>query len=284
MRKNPDRQVRARRAVLAELVLEEPPGVQRVDRAIGLHAGDRCVHRGDEIAAFREDEAEILGPQLLADDLEPAARGLDIARAGGAIGQHQVHIARLQRLDRGAEGLEKLDPGVRLVAVQHLVDPDIEGRRARLRGHQQLGVGREGFRVGEARLVAAHHHHHLGGHVAVGEVHLLLAVVADGDAGHPEVILALRHGRDHRVPADVLVSDGDVQALGDLGHRVVFPPHGGTRGVKELQRRIGVLGHHHDLAALKVRQVLRQQRRGRKEKAKKGSGNRLHVGEPPVTD
>ena len=70
--------------------------------------------------------------------LKTSGLARDIALAAGAVGQHEVDVAGAQRLDRGAEGLEELDPRVRLVAVEHLVDRDVERRGAGLGGDQPV--------------------------------------------------------------------------------------------------------------------------------------------------
>ena len=44
------------------------------------------------------------------------------------------------RLDGGAEGLEELDARVGLVAVEDVVDRDVEGRDAGLRADQEVVV------------------------------------------------------------------------------------------------------------------------------------------------
>ncbi len=69
---------------------------------------------------------------------------------GDAVGQHDIDVAGLQGLNRGAEGLEELDARVLLVAVEDFVDGGIEGRGARLRADQAVREGAEGLGVGEA--------------------------------------------------------------------------------------------------------------------------------------
>ena len=82
-------------------------------------------------------------PSGVADQLEGVGVGADIALAAGAVGQHQVDVAGAQRLDAGAEGLEELDARVGLVAVEHLVDRDVERRGAGLGADQALLEGGE---------------------------------------------------------------------------------------------------------------------------------------------
>ncbi len=84
---------------------------------------------------------------------------------GDAVGHHEVDVAGAQCLNRGAEGLEQLDARVGLVAVEDVIDGDIERRRAGLGGDQQILVFSERLLVGEAFLVGAHQHAHLGMHV-----------------------------------------------------------------------------------------------------------------------
>ena len=140
---------------------------------------------------------------------------------------------------------------------------------------EAVGDGGEALGVGEAVLVGAHQHAHLGAHVGVGEVDLLLAVVADGDAGHADVGLAVGDRRDHRVPAHVDDLGLEVQPLGDLGHGVVFPADRlAGLGVDELQRRIGVLGRDRHLAAAEVGELGR--RRPAASRAKAASEERSH--------
>ena len=94
------------------------------------------------------------------------------------------------------------------------------------------------LRIGEAAFIAAHQHEHLRPHVGVGEVDLLLALVLDGDAGHADLVLPVGDGLDHRIPGGVLVLDLEIQPLGDLVHRIIFPADllAGL-GIDELQRR-----------------------------------------------
>ena len=120
--------------------------------------------------------------------------GADVAAGGGGVGQDHVHVAVEQRLHGRAEGLEQLDARVTLVAVQHLVDRGVEVGGAGLRADQQVGIGRELLGRAEAILVGPHQHELLRQHVGIGEVHLLLALVGDGDAVHTHVELALAHG------------------------------------------------------------------------------------------
>ena len=117
---------------LLHLVIDEPLLGQLVERAIGLQRLDRGIDRRLKLRALREDEAEILAAKRLADDLEGLGILSDDRLAGGGIGQDQIDIAGLQRLQPRAEGIEQLHPRVRFIAVQHVIDGGVEGRRARL--------------------------------------------------------------------------------------------------------------------------------------------------------
>src|SRR6478736_5631246 len=131
----------------AHLVIEEPLLVQRIEGTVGFQACYRGVDRGDQIGTLREDEAEVLGAERAADDLQTAARGIDIALGCDAVGQHDVDVAGLQRLYRGTEGLEQLDARVLLVAVEDLVDRSVEGGGTRLRADEAVVESAEGLGI-----------------------------------------------------------------------------------------------------------------------------------------
>lgn len=204
---------------------------------------------------LREDETEVLGAERFANHLQPAIRGIDIALGSDAVGEDEIDVAGLQRLHGGAKGFEKLDARVLFVTVEDFIDGSVEGRGAGLSADQAILEFAEGFCVGEALLVTAHQHELLRAHVRVGEIDLLLAVILDGDASHADVVLTVGHCLDHRVPAGVLVFDLEIQPLGNLVHRVIFPADrlAGLR-VDELQRRIGILGDDDDALAAEIGQ------------------------------
>ena len=235
---------------------EEPAVVEIVQVAVGLHLGDGGVEGCDQVGARLEDEAEVLGAERVADDLELVGVGADVAAAGGGIGEDHVDVAGQQRLHRGAEGLEQLDARVLLVAVEHVVDRGVEVGGAGLRADQQLGIGAERLGVGEAGLVGAHEHELLRGQVRVGEVDLGLALVVDGDAVHADVELAVLHRRDHGVPRRQLPVHRAVEAAADLVDRIVLPADRlAGRRVHEVERRVRVLRHRGHLPSLQIGQA-----------------------------
>jgi hypothetical protein len=61
----------ARSGSLAHLVVEEPLLVQRIEVPSALSAAMAGIDRRDEVGALGEDEAEILGAQRAADQLQP---------------------------------------------------------------------------------------------------------------------------------------------------------------------------------------------------------------------
>src|SRR5690606_29462525 len=130
---------------LPHLVVEKPFLVQRFQRTVSLEGGNRRIDRSDEIRALRENETEILGTKRLANQLQAAIGRLDIALPRRRVGQHQVHVTGLQRLDGGPESFKQLDARVLLVTIKHAVNGRVEGRGAGLRAYQPLFQRREAF-------------------------------------------------------------------------------------------------------------------------------------------
>ncbi len=206
-----------------------------------MHGGDGGVEGCDEVGAGREDEAELLGLDGVADDLEGVGVGADVAASAGGIDEHHVHVTGDERLDGSAEGLEELDARVGLVAVEDVVNRRVEAGGAGLRADQEVGVGGKlGWRR-EAVFVGAHEHELLRGHVGCAEVNLLRPFLGDGDAVHADVELTGVDGGDHGVPRGVVPLHHAVEPGADFRHCVVLPAHRlARRRVDELQRRVVV--------------------------------------------
>ncbi|EGE57285.1 hypothetical protein RHECNPAF_4460057 [Rhizobium etli CNPAF512] len=276
-----------RSGLFAHLVVEEPLLVQRIKGTVRFESGDGGIDGSDEIGALREDKAEILGAERFADHFQPTIRGIDVALGSDAVGQYEVDVAGLQRLHGCAEGFEELDARVLFVAIEDFIDGGIKRRGAGLGANQAVVEGGKALGVGEALLVAAHQHELLRTHIGIGEVDLLFAVVLDGDAGHADVVLAVGNRLDHRVPAGVLVFDFEVQPLGDLVHRIIFPADrlAGFR-IDELQRRIGILGDNDDALAAEIGQLGSRYGQWRKRKsgeARKNGAAKQHGVAPKLT-
>ena len=75
--------------------------------------------------------------------LKEFGRGAHVAGRRGLIHEHEIDVAGLQRLHRGAEGVEQLYPRILLVAVEDVVDRGVEVGRAGLRADEQVLVGGE---------------------------------------------------------------------------------------------------------------------------------------------
>src|SRR6185312_5284074 len=149
---------RAPNLLVRSVVFEEPLAVQRIERAVRLHAGEGRIDRCHQVGAGLEDEAELVRTNRIADRLEHAWIGGEVTLYRSLVHQHHVDVAGLERLHRGAESVEQLDAAVvRLVAVLEVgieqILGGIKARGARLRADQQVGIGDEVARLRDALFV-----------------------------------------------------------------------------------------------------------------------------------
>ena len=137
----------------SRLVVDEPLLGQRVERAVGLERGDAGVDRRDKVGALGEDEAELLrrsGSPIIfslppdAVDIAPCRPRCRSARGRRRRTSAPATVAR--------EGLEQLDARVLFVAVEHVVDGDVERRGAGLRADQKLRRRRRSSSASVKRL------------------------------------------------------------------------------------------------------------------------------------
>src|SRR5688572_26035229 len=112
-------------------VVEEPLLDQGIERAVGLHRGERRVDRRDEVGAGGEDEAERIGLDRLTDGFEGTRVGTHVAGGRRRIGKHHVDVAGLEGGNRRTERVEGLDPRVVLaLGAEEIVNGCIEARGA----------------------------------------------------------------------------------------------------------------------------------------------------------
>src|SRR5690554_5233039 len=128
---------RSPKSLLRRIELVEPLALEGFHRAIGLDLSKGGVDGGDEIGTGRQDEAEILGAEWGADDFEGTRIGADIAIGRGLIHQDGIDIARGERLDRSTERVEQLYARIGLVAIEHVIDGNVDIGGAGLRADEK---------------------------------------------------------------------------------------------------------------------------------------------------
>ena len=112
------------------------------------------------IGATRSEPLGKMKPNSSAPSGSPMilkASGLarDVALAAGAVGEDEVDVAGAHRLDGGADGLEEFYARVGLVAVEDVVDGDVEGGDAGLGADEEVRVGGEALAASVKRSSSA---------------------------------------------------------------------------------------------------------------------------------
>ena len=89
---------------------DEPRVGELVERPVVGHLLNHRVHRRDQVAAGREDEAERIALQGLVDEFGVVFVDTDVALAGGIVDDDRVDVSGDQRLDGDTELFEGVDP------------------------------------------------------------------------------------------------------------------------------------------------------------------------------